>query len=334
MGDDASCAYNETLCLRLRGPLNLTAFAGAVRAAVARHEALWTSLSDDGAEQLVHAPSPLELPLTDFSGAASAAEREAGAAHWLAEECRRKFDLGVAPLLRYHVLRLEAEHHLFVLSTHHVVSDGWSVGVLLDEICAAYEAGCRGVAWEPDAPLQFGDYAESLRRPEKLAKRADDESFWVTRLGGDPPHADLPADRPRPPAQTYRGARLHTSFERQLYEELKSLGRRHGGTLFMTLLAGYLALLHRLTGQADVVIGIPVAGREGRAEARLVGFCTRPLPIRSRLARRPDLCRVHGARPRPAARSLRARGLLRTRPRRKAAPPARREPLPALLYHL
>ncbi len=284
VGDDASCAYNETLCLRLRGPLNLTAFANAVRAAVARHEALWTSLSDDGSEQLIHAPSPRELPLTDFSGATSVAEREAAATHWLAEECRRKFDLGVAPLLRSHVLRLEAEHHLFVLSTHHVVSDGWSVGVLLDEICAAYEAGCRGVAWELDAPLQFGDYAESLRQPEKLAKRSDDESFWVTRLGGDPPHADLPADRPRPPTQTYRGARLHTSFEQQLYEELKSLGRQHGSTLFMTLLAGHLALVHRLTGQADVVIGIPVAGREGRAEARLVGFCTRPLPLRSRLA--------------------------------------------------
>ena len=282
VSDDASCAYNETLSLRLRGPLNLTALADAVRAAVARHEALWTNLSDDGAEQLVHAPSPLELPLIDFSGAASAAERKVEVTHWLEEECRRKFDLGVAPLLRSHVLRLEAEHHLFVLSTHHVVSDGWSVGVLLDEICAAYEAGCHGVAWESDVALQFGDYAESLRRPEKLAKRAEDESFWVTRLGGDPAHADIPADRPRPPTQTYRGARLNTSFERQLCEELKSLGRLHGCTLFMTLLAGYLALVHRLTGQADVVIGIPVAGREGRAESRLVGFCTRPLPLRSR----------------------------------------------------
>jgi natural product biosynthesis luciferase-like monooxygenase protein/amino acid adenylation domain-containing protein len=282
VSDDASCAYNETLLLRLRGPLNRTALDNAVRAAVTRHEALWTSLSDDGTEQLVHAPLPHELPFTDFSGTASTAEREEEVAQWLAKECRLKFDLGVAPLLRSHVLRLEAEHHLFLLCTHHVVSDGWSVGVLLDEICAAYEAGCRGVEWEPDAPLQFGVYAESLRRPEMLAKRDDDEFFWVTKLGGDPPHADLPADRPRPSAQNYRGARLHTSFERQLYEELKSLGRRHGCTLFMTMLAGYLALVHRLTGQADVVIGIPVAGREGRAEARLVGFCTRPLPIRSR----------------------------------------------------
>jgi natural product biosynthesis luciferase-like monooxygenase protein/amino acid adenylation domain-containing protein len=282
VSDDASCAYNETLLLRLRGPLNRTALDNAVRAAITRHEALWTSLSDDGTEQLVHAPLPHELPFTDFSGTASTAEREEEVAQWLAKECRLKFDLGVAPLLRSNVLRLEAEHHLFVLSAHHVVSDGWSVGVLLDEICAAYEAGCRGVEWEPDAPLQFGVYAESLRRPEMLAKRDDDEFFWVTKLGGDPPHADLPADRPRPSAQNYRGARLHASFERQLYEELKSLGRRHGCTLFMTMLAGYLALVHRLTGQADVVIGIPVAGREGRAEARLVGFCTRPLPIRSR----------------------------------------------------
>jgi natural product biosynthesis luciferase-like monooxygenase protein/amino acid adenylation domain-containing protein len=294
VGDDASCAYNETLCLRLRGPLNLTAFGGAVQAAVARHEALWTSLSNDGTEQIIHAPWLRELPLTDFSGAASAAKREADAAHWLAEECRRKFDLGVAPLLRTHVLRLETEHHLFVLSTHHAVSDGWSVGVLLDEICAAYEARCRGVAWEPDAPLQFSDYAESLRRPEKLAKQANDESFWIKRLGGDAPHADLPADHPRPPARTYRGARLHTFFERQLCEELKSLGRRQGSTLFMTLLAGYLAMVHRLTGQADVVIGIPIAGREGRAEARLVGFCTRPLPLRSRLIGDPTFAEFMG----------------------------------------
>lgn len=280
VSDDASCAYNETLSLRLRGQLNLTALDNAVRAAVTRHEALWTSLSDDGTEQLIHEPSPRELPLIDFS---NTAEREAQVAQWLAEECRRKFELSAAPLLRSHVLRLEPEHHVFVLSTHHVVSDGWSVGVLLDEICAAYEAGCRGVAWEPDAPLQFGDYAEGLRRPEKLAKRDDDESFWATRLGGDPPHADLHADRPRPPAQTYRGARLHTSFERQLYQDLKSLGRQNGSTLFMTLLSGYLALVHRLTGQADVVIGLPVAGRDGRAESRLVGFCTRPLPLRSRI---------------------------------------------------
>ncbi|HKV32962.1 MAG TPA: MupA/Atu3671 family FMN-dependent luciferase-like monooxygenase [Pyrinomonadaceae bacterium] len=283
VGDDASCAYNETLCLRLRGALNRTAFANAIQTVITRHEALWTSLSDDGAEQLVHAPSPRELPLIDFRNAASAEERETEVAHWLKQECRRKFDLGVAPLLRFHLLQLEAEHHLFVLSTHHVVSDGWSVGVLLDEICAAYEAECRGVAWEQDVPLQFGDYAESLRQPEKLAKQAGDESFWATRLGDDPPHADLPADRPRPPAQTYRGARLHTSFELPLCDDLKSLGRQHGCTLFMTLLAGYIALVHRLTEQADVVIGIPVAGREGRAESRLIGFCTRPLPLRSRL---------------------------------------------------
>ncbi|HEX5889717.1 MAG TPA: MupA/Atu3671 family FMN-dependent luciferase-like monooxygenase [Pyrinomonadaceae bacterium] len=282
VGDDAARAFNETLSLRLRGPLNLTAFAGAVRSVITRHEALWTSLSEDGTKQIVHAPSPRELTLIDFSNTASATEREERAARWLAEECRRKFDLTVAPLVRSHVLRLEAEHHLFALSTHHVVCDGWSIGVLLDEICAAYEAACRGVEWKPDVPLQFGDYAESLRRPENLAKQAEDESFWATRLSGDPPHTDLPADRPRPPVQTYRGARLHISVERQLCEEIKSLGRRHGCTLFMTLLAGYLALVHRLTGKSDVVIGIPLSGHEGRDEARLVGFCTRPIPIRSR----------------------------------------------------
>ncbi|MET0647177.1 MAG: amino acid adenylation domain-containing protein, partial [Pyrinomonadaceae bacterium] len=284
VGDDASRAYNETLCLRLRGALDVAALADAVRAVVGRHEALRTSIGDDGEEQLVHTPPPsLELPLTDLSGAATADEREREAARWLEEESRRKFDLDVAPLLRAHVLRLEERDHLFVLSTHHVVADGWSVGVMLDEVCAVYEAECRGVAWELAAPLQFGDYAERRRRPESLAKRAEDESFWLARLGDAPQHSDLPGDRPRPTAQTYNGARLHATFDGQLLEELKALGRTHGCTLFMTLLAGHLALLHRLTGQSDMVVGIPVAGRAARDEARLVGFCTRPLPIRSRV---------------------------------------------------
>ncbi|MET0621646.1 MAG: amino acid adenylation domain-containing protein [Pyrinomonadaceae bacterium] len=283
MSDDASRAYNETLCLRLRGPLDVAALADGVRAVVVRHEALRTSINDDGEEQLVHTQPPLEMPLTDLSGAATAGEREREAARWLAEESRRKFDLGVAPLLRAHVLRLGEREHMFVLSTHHVVADGWSVGVMLEEVCAVYEAVCRGVAWELAEPLQFAEYAERRRRPESLAKRIDDESFWLARLGDAPRHSDLPADRPRPTAQTYNGARLHATFDGQLCEELKALGRAHGCTLFMALLAGYLASLHRLTGQSDVVVGIPVAGRATRDEARLVGFCTRPLPVRSRV---------------------------------------------------
>ncbi|HLM54822.1 MAG TPA: amino acid adenylation domain-containing protein, partial [Pyrinomonadaceae bacterium] len=132
-------------------------------------------------------------------------------------------------------------------------------------------------------PVQFGEYAERRQRPERLAKRADDESFWLARLGDAPPHSDLPGDRPRPAVQTYTGARLHATFDGRLCEELKGLGRAHGCTLFMTLLAGYLALLHRLTGQPDLVVGVPVAVRAARDEARLVGFCTRPLPVRSRV---------------------------------------------------
>ncbi len=286
VSDGASCAYNETLCLRLRGPLDAAALAEAVRAVVARHEALRTSIADDGEEQLVHSTPPLELPFIDLSGPPAQAtdeEREAEAWRWLEQESRSKFDLAAAPLLRARLLRLEDRHHLFVLSAHHVVADGWSVGVMLDEVCALYEAARRGVARELDEPLQFADYAERRRSPERLAKRAADESYWLSRLADAPPRSDLPADRPRPPAQSYNGARLHATLDGQLYDELKRLGRRHGCTLFMTLLAGYLALLHRLTGQRDVVIGIPVAGREGRDESRLVGFCTRPLPVRSRL---------------------------------------------------
>ncbi len=281
MGGDASCAYNETICLRLRGPLHMAALTNAVRAVVRRHEALRTSIDGNGEVQLVHPPPPLELPLTDLSGAATAGEREDEAARWLYEESRREFDLGVAPLMRLHVLRLEELHHLFVLTAHHIVSDGWSITVMLEELCAVYEAECRGVTWQLAEPLQFGEYAERLRLPENLAKKERDESFWLTRLGGELPRSEFTVDRPRPPVQTYNGARLHATFDKHLRDELKGLGMRHGCTLFMTLLAGYLALLHRLTGHDDVIIGTPVAGRASRDEARLVGYCTRPLPVRS-----------------------------------------------------
>jgi natural product biosynthesis luciferase-like monooxygenase protein/amino acid adenylation domain-containing protein len=284
MGDDASCAYNETICLRLRGPLHMAALTNAVQALVRRHEALRTSIGDDGEAQLVHPPPPpLELPLTDFSGAPTAGEREGEAARWLDDESRRAFDLAVAPLMRLHVLRLEELHHLFVLTTHHIISDGWSATVMLEELCAVYEAECRGVAWELPDPLQFGDYAQRLQLPENLAKKDDDVSFWRARLGGELPRTEFAADRPRPPVQTYNGARLHATFDKQFREELKSLGLRHGCTLFMTLLAGCLALLHRLTGEDDVIVGTPVAGRAARDEARLVGYCTRPLPVRSEI---------------------------------------------------
>jgi natural product biosynthesis luciferase-like monooxygenase protein/amino acid adenylation domain-containing protein len=288
MGDDASCAYNESVCLRLRGPLNLTALADAFRAIVARHESLRSTIEAGGENLLVHAPPrALDLPLVDFSEVETPEEREAVAARWLRDEGRRAFDLYAGPLLRLHVLRLEAQHHLLVLSVHHIVSDGWSIGVVLEEAFAAYEAQHRGVRWEAGEPTQFAEYAERRRRPESLAKKRADESYWVERLADGPPQTLLPADCLRPSRPTFNGARLNATLDRRLAEDLRQLGRRHGCTPFMTLLAGYLALLHRLTRQTDVIVGVPVAGRAHGDEQRLVGYCTRPVPVLSRAAADP-----------------------------------------------
>jgi natural product biosynthesis luciferase-like monooxygenase protein/amino acid adenylation domain-containing protein len=300
MGDDASRAYNETLCLRLRGPLNLEALRNAFRLVVGRHESLRSTIGEDGEEMLVHPPpASFDLPLVDFAGAGAAGERESAAARWLVEEGRHTFDLGAGPLARLHVLRLEDRSHLLALNVHHIVCDGWSVGVMLEEACAAYEAELGGRRWEADAPAQFGEYAARLRRPESLAKKEADERHWLERLAGGPPRTELPADRPRPARATFNGARLGATFDRRLSEELRLLGRRHGCTPFVTLLAGYMALLHRLTGRDEVVVGVPVAGRPRGEDQRLVGYCTRPVPVTSRDTDDPTfaefLTRVRGA---------------------------------------
>ncbi|HEV2735349.1 MAG TPA: amino acid adenylation domain-containing protein, partial [Longimicrobiaceae bacterium] len=268
-------AYHLPMHVRLRGALDRAALEGALDRIVARHEALRTTFAaaDDGRPVQRIAPpeeSAFRLADHDLRGHADAA---AELRRLVAGEARAPFDLERGPLVRGRLARLADDDHVLLLTMHHVVSDGWSVGVLLEELSVLYGALLRGEA-DPLPPLavQYADYAAWQRRwvtGEVLQRQAD---YWKQALAGAPELLELPADHARPARQDHAGATVRVELDEELTAGLRALGERHGTTLFMTLLAGWAAVLSRLSGQRDVVVGTPTANRGRREIEGLIGF--------------------------------------------------------------
>ncbi|HZN10192.1 MAG TPA: condensation domain-containing protein, partial [Blastocatellia bacterium] len=250
-------AYNNVDAFRLDGELDLAALKQSLNEIVRRHEALRTAFASvNGRPVQVIAPElDLEVALEDLSEAPEP-EQEVRAAAWLIEQARRPFDLARGPLLRAALLRLGPRRHLLVLTWHHIVSDGWSGGVLFHELGALYGAA-REERLSPlaELPIQYADFAlwQRGRLTGELLER--DLAYWRARMAGAPEVLALPTDRPRPAAQTFRGARRATVLPAGLVRRLRELAQGEGATLFMTLLAGFQALLSRYSGQEDLVVG-------------------------------------------------------------------------------
>ncbi|MEO3928558.1 amino acid adenylation domain-containing protein [Micromonosporaceae bacterium B7E4] len=275
----ASVAYHQTSALRVDGALDVAALRRAVRRVVRRHEALRTVFEVDRPWQRVRPDITVDVPVVE-----PPADRRGDVADWIAERERQPFDLAEGPLLRLTAVRLDPDRHLLVLCGHHIVLDGLSVGLLWQEIAASYSAECRGETWAPPEPMQFREYARWLADLLAGPDAAALEEFWVERLRGPLPTLDLPTDRARPAVRGYRGARHTARLDAALVAELRALGVRTGHTLFMVLLAAYQVLLHRLTGQDDQVVGVPVAGRTPEGAATVLGHCINLLPVRGRVA--------------------------------------------------
>ncbi|MEW5928133.1 MAG: amino acid adenylation domain-containing protein [Gemmatimonadota bacterium] len=278
-------SYNLGTALRLRGPLAPAALRSALVATVARHEALRTRFVEEGGEpvQVVEAPMPLPLPAIDLSRL-SPADREAGVACHAAADQARPFDLERAPLVRGALLRLGADEHVLLVAAHHVVFDGWSAGVLTRELREHYAAALEGrAAALPPLEVQYGDYAARERRRIASPAFARKLEFWARELAGAPSAVELPVDGHRPPVQRFRGTTFGFRIDAPLAAEIGAMARREGATRFMALLAGFQALLHRYTGQDDLVVGTPVAGRDHPALEPLIGFFVNVLPVRARI---------------------------------------------------
>ena len=280
--EGASSAYHIAGGLRLIGRLEQEALVRALDRIVARHEALRTVFHpvDDGLpmQQVTAAEAGFALVQHDLRGMADAAGE---LQRLVAVEATAPFDLERGPLIRGRLVRLDVDEHVLLLTMHHIVSDGWSMGVLTRELSLLYRAFARGDADPlPALAIQYGDYAVWQRRwlsGEGLARQG---AYWKEALAGAPALLELPWDRPRPPEQDHAGAMVPVRLDGDLTGALRALSHRHGTTLYMTLLAGWAALLSRLSGQEDVVIGSPVANR-GRAEIKgLIGFFVNTLAVR------------------------------------------------------
>ena len=283
--------YHIPLAVRLRGVLDRTAASGALIGIVARHEVLRTTFAveDDQVVQVIHSelfPAWREEALAD--------ETELPGA--LAAEARRPFDLVAGPLLRCVLWRLGPEDHVLQLTLHHIVSDGWSLGVLVEEFAAEYRSRCAGGdgSGRPELALQYADYAAWQRDLLRDAALEEELAFWRKRLEGAPAESSVPADRRRPSAQQTVGATHRFEVDEELTRALHDLGRLVGGSLFMVVLGGFGELLRRMSGQIDVVVGTPVANRRRRELEPLIGFFVNTLALRLELGGDPTVAGLLG----------------------------------------
>ncbi|WP_445243564.1 MULTISPECIES: amino acid adenylation domain-containing protein [unclassified Microcoleus] len=286
--------YNLPAAVLLKGRLNVVVLERSFKEIVRRHEALRTTFTtvDGQPVQVVGQQFNFGLQVLDLQKLAKT-EREEKVKQLAAEEASKPFDLTKGPLLRASLLQLEAEEYVLLLTLHHIIFDGWSIGVFLQELAALYEAFLMAKPSPlPELSIQYADFAiwqrewlagDSLR--DSFASRLQTQlNYWKKQLSGAPPLLELPADRPRPPAQTYRGAKESFLIPKTLTEALKKLSRQENVTLFMTLLAAFKTLLYRYTGQADIPVGSPIANRN-RAEIQgLIGFFVNTLVLRTDLS--------------------------------------------------
>jgi amino acid adenylation domain-containing protein len=279
LSEDASCSYNESFMLRLRGTLNESALKEAIQRVIARHDALRSSF--DGEARRVHFARELkiEIPTVDLT-ALSSSERDARVREIIQQDARTPFRLAEAPLVRTQLIKLEPGHTLLIFTSHHIVCDGWSTNVLLDEMSVIYNSLGRGTTYELSRAMSFADYAAAQADFSGGDEGQKIEKFWVEQFKQLPPPLDLPTDRPRAAVKEFKGATYRHRIGPALYADVKKLGARQKCTLFVTLLSTLQILLSRLSGQDDIVVGIPTAG-QSLVDDVLVGHCVNFIPLRS-----------------------------------------------------
>jgi natural product biosynthesis luciferase-like monooxygenase protein len=293
-------AYNLLSAVRLRGVLDVDALKRSIAGIVARHEAVRTTFAQTADEQPTQVIAPaLDLPLTLIDvEQLPPAEREAEVQRLATIEAQQSFDLQRGPLLRTTLIRLHHREHVLLLTLHHIISDGWSSGIFIREVSAFYTAFISGQQPAlPPLPVQYADFAQWQRQWLSGPVLEQQLGYWQRQLGGNLPVLELPTDRPRPAVQMYRGARHSFTIDAGLTKALRTLAQQEKTTLFAVLLSGFKTLLHRYTGQRDLLVGTPVANRNRAEIESLIGFFVNTLVLRTDLSGDPSfrelLRRVH-----------------------------------------
>ena len=275
--------YNLPSAVRMQGPLHIEALEAAFNDIVQRHEVLRTTFHtvDGRPQQIIHPAMPIRIRLEDLRGLPEEA-RWSEAQRRAQRFAQQPFDLSRGPLLRVTLYRLADDDHLAVIVMHHIISDGWSIGILHRELAHCYQARIEGRSPDlPPLPIQYADFAAWQRQWLESEEAQAQIAFWKKTLAPHPTFLKLPTDRPRPPVQTYHGAQIRFDLNAGLIAQLDALARSHGATLFMALLAGFHALLHRYAGQDSINVGVPHANRSLAEIENLIGFFVNTLVIRA-----------------------------------------------------
>ncbi len=284
-----TAVYNCPSAIQLRGQLDENALRRAFETLVHRHEALRTTFDvQDGQPVQCIAPElPLDLPAIDLTAVAET-DRDTQLHHVMQREACQPFDLSTAPLIRVCLVRLGADNHVLMLNLHHIVTDGWSTDILMQEFASLYTAYTEGA---PDAlpqpSLQYADYAVWQRHHLQGVALQESVDYWKSALKDAPAALELPTDRPRPAVQKHLGTTVRFRTSAALTTQLKQLARRQNATLFMTLLAAFNALLHRISNQHDIVVGSPVANRDRIETEKILGFFVNTVALRTQLSGHP-----------------------------------------------
>ena len=287
-----SAAYNMPAALRVSGSLHINAFEQSLIAMVQRHETLRTTFPtlNGMPTQKIQPLSAIKEQLSVVLLADLPTEKQATEVQRLViEEVQRPFDLAKGPLFRTTLLQLGPQEHVLLVTMHHIISDGWSIGVFIREIAKLYEAFEKGKP-SPLSPLpiQYADFAHWQRQWLTGDVLETQVKYWQQQLAGIPALLELPTDRPRPPVQTFKGHTQHFEINQALSSQLKQLSQKQGATLFMTLLSAYVILLHRYSGQEDIVVGSPIANRNRSEIESLIGFFVNTLVLRTPLSDNPS----------------------------------------------
>ncbi|HEX3131787.1 MAG TPA: amino acid adenylation domain-containing protein [Thermoanaerobaculia bacterium] len=279
-------AYNFQVTIWFRGPLDVDALRRTLEEIVRRHEVLRTSFPtvEGRPVQVIHPPAPLDLPVVDLRGL-PAGELHEISERLLAETTSTPFDVSRAPLVRWRLLRLEDDLYELIQVEHHFVHDGWSFGVMLREIKSIYTAFAAGEPSPlPEPPIQYADFAVWQREWMEGPVMGHLLDYWRGRLAGSPGVLELPTDRPRPARQTFRGDLELSPIPAELYQGLRTFSRKEGFTLYMTMAAAFLSLLHRYTGQDDILLGSSNANRRSRELEGMIGMVVNSLVLRGDLS--------------------------------------------------
>ncbi len=286
LGDEANCAFNESVTLRLQGEVKEKELQRALELVFARHDALRSKISEDG-ELLIIDPvftGVIEyLDLSKSSETSTTDSRESVLQEAIKREGKTPFSLTEGPLARATIFRIAGDEVVLLFTGHHIVLDGWSVNQFFEEVSKLY--GAKDDAAERLSPLlPFSSYAVQEQTRHRAGEFADNEAFWVKQFAGLAPVLELPTDQPRPMTKSYRGSTFKGSLGPALYDSLKDTSTKLGCTLYVTLLSGFQLLLHRLTRQQEVVVGISTAGQALFQNASLVGHCVHFLPMLSQIS--------------------------------------------------